>query len=181
LGAGLSRLCPLAAERLCLAYASQRGAATSVIALRYFTVYGPRQRPDMAFSRITRAALSGRAMSLYGTGTQRRDFTYVFDAVAATIAAADLARAGDLLGYRPTVELEEGLRRHALSAVGSFGKSTVGIAPVGFCDGWRRARRNERSAISPTTSRLAALWVVASSVSPDGKIGACPRTGRRCS
>jgi NAD dependent epimerase/dehydratase family len=48
----------LAAERLCLAYASQRGAATSVVALWYFTVYGPRQRPDMAFSRIMRAALS---------------------------------------------------------------------------------------------------------------------------
>lgn len=78
----------LAAERLCLAYASQRGAATSVIALRYFSVYGPRQRPDMAFSRIMRAALSGRAISLYGTGAQRRDFTYVSDAVAATIAAA---------------------------------------------------------------------------------------------
>ena len=78
----------LAAERLCLAYANQRGAATSVVALRYFTVYGPRQRPDMAFSRTMRAALAGRAMSLYGTGAQRRDFTYVSDAVAATIAAA---------------------------------------------------------------------------------------------
>jgi len=78
----------LAAERLCLAYASQRGSATSVVALRYFTVYGPRQRPDMAFSRTMRAALAGRAMSLYGTGAQRRDFTYVSDAVAATIAAA---------------------------------------------------------------------------------------------
>ena len=78
----------LAAERLCLAYASQRGAVTSVIALRYFTVYGPRQRPDMAFARMMRAALSGRAMPLYGTGAQRRDFTYISDAVAATIAAA---------------------------------------------------------------------------------------------
>ncbi|SBW24239.1 NDP-sugar oxidoreductase [Candidatus Protofrankia californiensis] len=78
----------LAAERLCLAYARQRRVATSVIALRYFSVYGPRQRPDMAFSRIMRAAVSGRAMSLYGTGAQRRDFTYVSDVVAATIAAA---------------------------------------------------------------------------------------------
>jgi UDP-glucuronate 4-epimerase len=152
----------LAAERLCLAYASQRGAATSVVALRYFSVYGPRQRPDMVFSRIMRAALSGRAVSLYGTGAQRRDFTYVSDAVAATVAAAtadaraevvnvasgrsvplsearkaivglagtevpgqrraaqpgdvdataaDLARAGELLGYQPAVDLDEGLRR----------------------------------------------------------------------
>jgi UDP-glucuronate 4-epimerase len=78
----------LAAERLCLAYASHPGAVTSVVALRYFTVYGPRQRPDMAFSRIMRAARSGHAVSLYGTGEQRRDFTYVSDAVNATIAAA---------------------------------------------------------------------------------------------
>lgn len=78
----------LAAERLCLAYATRPGAVTTVVALRYFTVYGPRQRPDMAISRIMRAATSGRAVSLYGTGTQRRDFTYVSDVVNATIAAA---------------------------------------------------------------------------------------------
>ena len=58
----------LAAERLCLAYAARPGAVTTVIALRYFTVYGPRQRPDMAISRIMRAATSGRAVPLYGTG-----------------------------------------------------------------------------------------------------------------
>ena len=78
----------LAAERLCLAYANRPSAVTSVVALRYFTVYGPRQRPDMAFSRIMRAALSGRVVPLYGSGAQRRDFTHVTDAVAATIAAA---------------------------------------------------------------------------------------------
>src|ERR1039457_5110032 len=71
----------LAAERLCLAYANRASAVTSVVALRYFTVYGPRQRPDMAFSRIMRAALSGRAVPLYGSGAQRRDFTHVSDAV----------------------------------------------------------------------------------------------------
>lgn len=78
----------LAAERLCMAYASRPAAVTSVVALRYFTVYGPRQRPDMAFSRIMRAALSGHALSLYGTGEQRRDFTYISDAVNATVAAS---------------------------------------------------------------------------------------------
>ncbi|MGH3281602.1 MAG: SDR family oxidoreductase, partial [Trebonia sp.] len=79
----------LAAERLCLAYANRPSAVTSVVALRYFTVYGPRQRPDMAFSRIMRAALSGRAVPLYGSGAQRRDFTHVTDAVTATVAAAE--------------------------------------------------------------------------------------------
>ncbi|HVB43319.1 MAG TPA: NAD-dependent epimerase/dehydratase family protein [Streptosporangiaceae bacterium] len=78
----------LAAERLCAAYATRRQASTSVVALRYFTVYGPRQRPDMAISRILRAAMSGRGVPLYGDGTQRRDFTYVGDIVAATVAAA---------------------------------------------------------------------------------------------
>jgi UDP-glucuronate 4-epimerase len=78
----------LAAERLCLAYAARPGAATTVVALRYFTVYGPRQRPDMAISRVMRAATSGRTVPLYGTGNQRRDFTYISDAVNATIAAA---------------------------------------------------------------------------------------------
>jgi UDP-glucuronate 4-epimerase len=78
----------LAAERLCLAYATRPAAATTVVALRYFTVYGPRQRPDMAITRIMRAAASGRTVPLYGTGAQRRDFTYISDAVNATIAAA---------------------------------------------------------------------------------------------
>lgn len=78
----------LAAERLCAAYAARPGASTSVVALRYFTVYGPRQRPDMAISRILRAAVFGRGVPLYGDGAQRRDFTYVGDAVAATMAAA---------------------------------------------------------------------------------------------
>ena len=78
----------LAAERLCLAYAARAGAVTTVMALRYFTVYGPRQRPDMAISRIMRAATSGRAVPLYGTGAQRRDFTFISDVVTATIAAS---------------------------------------------------------------------------------------------
>ena len=75
----------LAAEQLCHLYFVNHGVpATSV---RYFTVYGPRQRPDMAFHRFFRAALNGEPIVLYGDGEQTRDFTYVGDAVAATIAA----------------------------------------------------------------------------------------------
>ena len=59
------------------------------VALRYFTVYGPRQRPDMAFHRFIRAALDGEPITLYGDGEQTRDFTFVTDAVAATIAAGE--------------------------------------------------------------------------------------------
>jgi UDP-glucuronate 4-epimerase len=58
-----------------------------VVSLRYFTVYGPRQRPDMAFSRIVSALLRDEPFTLFGTGEQSRDFTYVDDAVEATLAA----------------------------------------------------------------------------------------------
>ncbi|WBB61976.1 GDP-mannose 4,6-dehydratase [Streptomyces sp. WMMC500] len=78
----------LAAERLALAYALAPGSPTSVVALRYFTVYGPRQRPDMAIGRMLSAVVTGQPLVLYGDGRQRRDFTFVTDAVEATIAAA---------------------------------------------------------------------------------------------
>jgi nucleoside-diphosphate-sugar epimerase len=75
----------LAAEQLCYLYHVNHGVpATS---LRYFTVYGPRQRPDMGFHRFIRAALAGEAITLFGDGEQTRDFTFVTDAVAATAAA----------------------------------------------------------------------------------------------
>jgi nucleoside-diphosphate-sugar epimerase len=77
----------LAAEQLCYLYhVNHRVPTTSV---RYFTVYGPRQRPDMAFNKFIRASLTGAPITLYGDGEQTRDFTYVDDAVAATMAAGD--------------------------------------------------------------------------------------------
>jgi UDP-glucose 4-epimerase len=76
----------LAAEQLCYLYFVNFGVPT--VSLRYFTVYGPRQRPDMGFHRFLRATMEGRPISLYGDGEQTRDFTYVDDAVSATIAAA---------------------------------------------------------------------------------------------
>jgi nucleoside-diphosphate-sugar epimerase len=82
----------LAAEQLCHLYFVNHGVpATSV---RYFTVYGPRQRPDMAFHRFFRAAITGEPIVLYGDGEQTRDFTYVGDAVAATMAAGDVGVPG---------------------------------------------------------------------------------------
>ncbi|MET7685668.1 NAD-dependent epimerase/dehydratase family protein [Streptomyces sp. NPDC005423] len=78
----------LAEEQLCLAHAAQPHSTISVVALRYFTVYGPRQRTDMFTHRALLTALTGQPLRLYGDGHQRRDFTYINDAVAATIAAA---------------------------------------------------------------------------------------------
>src|SRR5205809_6204607 len=69
-----------------LAYAYAQGFGLDAVVLRYFTVYGPRQRPDMAITRIAEALASGGMYELYGTGTQSRSFTFVADAVAATIA-----------------------------------------------------------------------------------------------
>jgi UDP-glucose 4-epimerase len=77
----------LAAEHLCPLYFVNHGVPT--VSLRYFTVYGPRQRPDMGFHRFIRAALLGEPITLYGDGEQTRDFTFVGDIVRATIAAAE--------------------------------------------------------------------------------------------
>lgn len=81
----------LAGEHLALLYGREHGVP--VVSVRYFTVYGPRQRPDMAFGRFLRAARTGAPMQLLGDGCQSRDFTFVTDAVAATVAALD-ARPG---------------------------------------------------------------------------------------
>lgn len=80
----------LAAEQLCLAHARRPLARLQLVVLRYFSVYGPRQRPDMAIHRIIDAALTGRPVRMYGDGSQRRDFTHVSDIVAATLAAGDV-------------------------------------------------------------------------------------------
>jgi len=82
----------LAAEHLVNLYHSNMGVP--VVSLRYFTVYGPRQRPDMAFHRFLKAAREGSPIRLFGDGRQTRDFTYVDDIVAATRAAADSGRPG---------------------------------------------------------------------------------------
>jgi nucleoside-diphosphate-sugar epimerase len=84
----------LGCEHLADAYAKAFGLATVV--LRYFTVYGPRQRPDMAFARIVDALARGASFELYGDGLQSRSFTYVADAVGATVAAMERAAAGTL-------------------------------------------------------------------------------------
>jgi UDP-glucuronate 4-epimerase len=75
----------LACEHLAGAYA--RSSGLDCVLLRYFTVYGPRQRPDMAFARIVEALAEGQPFEVYGDGSQSRSFTYVGDVVEATIAA----------------------------------------------------------------------------------------------
>ena len=81
----------LAGERLCWLY--QQNFDVPVTSLRYFTVYGPRQRPDMAFHKFFKAAIDNEAISIYGDGQQTRDYTYVSDIVAANLAAGEVPQA----------------------------------------------------------------------------------------
>lgn len=154
----------LAAERYCQIYHDLRKVA--VVCLRYHTVFGPRQRPDMAIYKWSKAILSGQAPLVYGDGSQKRDFTFVDDIVEGTILAglsdsaageifnlgggasisvtdalemvervlgrkstridhepakredpavthADISKAKRLLGYKPRVSFEEGLKQFA--------------------------------------------------------------------
>ena len=79
-----------------LAHSYAKGFGLDAVVLRYFTVYGPRQRPDMALARIVDALMHGAPFEVYGDGRQSRSFTYVADAAEATIVAMERAPAGAL-------------------------------------------------------------------------------------
>lgn len=83
------------AENLCYLYCINYHVPT--ISLRYFTVYGPRQRPDMAIHRFVRAILNGKQITVYGDGGQTRDSTYISDIIEANLLAANSDLAGEVL------------------------------------------------------------------------------------
>lgn len=95
----------LAAEHLCLLYYQNYGVPS--VSLRYFTVYGPGQRPDMAFHKFFKAIRDGERIPVYGDGRQTRDFTYVEDIIAANISALSHGRPGQSYniagGHRETL------------------------------------------------------------------------------
>ncbi len=95
----------LAAEGLCVLYAKNFGVPA--VPLRFFTVYGPGQRPDMAFHKFFLAVRNGRPITVFGSGRQTRDFTYVDDIVSACAAALDRGRSGEVYnvggGHRETL------------------------------------------------------------------------------
>ena len=95
----------LAAEHLTLLYTKNFGLP--VVSVRYFTVYGPRQRPDMAFSRFMQALVDGEPIEVFGDGEQTREFTYVSDAVEGTIKASTADVVGQVVnlggGSRVTI------------------------------------------------------------------------------
>ncbi len=104
-------LTKLAGEQLCYVYYREFGVPYT--ALRYFTVYGPRQRPDMGFHRFMKAALFDEPLPVYGNGEQTRDFTYVSDLVQANVAAMRYARHGTVfnVGGVETASVNEVVRR----------------------------------------------------------------------
>jgi nucleoside-diphosphate-sugar epimerase len=100
----------LAAEHLASLYFKGYGVPT--VSLRYFTVYGPRQRPDMAFHKFITAIMNGDQIEVYGTGEQTRDFTFIDDAVEANIQAFKSARPGEVynIGGGSRIKLIDAIR-----------------------------------------------------------------------
>jgi UDP-glucuronate 4-epimerase len=156
----------LGGEHLARSYALAFGL--DAVVLRYFTVYGPRQRPDMFFRRVCEALLAGGTFEIYGTGGQSRSFTYVGDAVAATVAAMERGVAGALFnvggGEEATIlesiaALEEVSGRtldigYAGAAAGDVSRTSADVARISDALGWQ-----------PQTSLregLAAMWAWAS-------------------
>jgi nucleoside-diphosphate-sugar epimerase len=97
----------------------------SAVSLRYFTAYGPRQRPEMAFASFIRSAILGRPLRVLGDGRQTRDFTFVADVVAATIAAAEV-------GAEPVYNVSGGASCTLLGAIEEIERLTGRRALIGF-------------------------------------------------
>jgi len=137
----------LTCEHLARAYAKSFGL--DVVTLRYFTVYGPRQRPDMAFARILQALQDREPFEVYGDGSQSRSFTYVADAVEATVAAMDAGRGvynvgggaeASLLDAIAVAERVSGLTldlRTTTAAAGDVRRTAADTARIGDELGWQ--------------------------------------------
>jgi UDP-glucose 4-epimerase len=130
-----------------LLYLYFRNYAIPTISLRYFSVYGPRQRPDMAFHRIIESTLSGEEFALYGDGSQTRDFTYVADVVAATLAAAELGEPGEVYNIGGGVRIS---MRGVLEIV----REELGDLRVVECGGQRGDARDTAADISRAAAAL---------------------------
>lgn len=128
----------LAGEALCHVY--HHLYATDIVCLRFFTVYGPRQRPDLAIHKFTKAIVNGQPIELFGDGTTRRDYTYIDDIVQGVLAAVDGQFGFEVinLGESQTVPLLD-LVRHIETAVGKQAQihwrpAQPGDVPVTFAD-----------------------------------------------
>src|SRR5581483_3798288 len=112
--------------------AYEAGFGLDAVALRYFTVYGPRQRPDMFFRRVCDALLDGGSFEIYGSGEQSRSFTEVGDVVEATIAAMERAPAGALYNVGGG---EEASMLESDALLGEVSGRTLGVRHAGGATG----------------------------------------------
>jgi len=156
----------LGCEQLARAYA--RGFGLDAVALRYFTVYGPRQRPDMFFRRVCDALVEGGSFEIFGSGEQSRSFTEVGDAVEATIAAMERAPGGALynVGGGDEASMLEAIAllerisgttldvRHAGAATGDVRRTKADVTRIRDSLGWE-----PRTSLS---DGLARMWAWAS-------------------
>jgi nucleoside-diphosphate-sugar epimerase len=151
----------LACEHLAVAYAANFGL--EAVGLRYFTVYGPRQRPDMALARIVAALGDGTPFEVYGDGSQSRSFTYVDDVVDATLLALD-AEPGSIynVGGGEAAALVEVIARLELIAGRSldvrFGPSAAGDMRRTSADTSRIERELGWTASTPLEDGLRSQW-----------------------
>jgi UDP-glucuronate 4-epimerase len=130
--AASKRAAELLASTIC-----RNAPAMRCAALRFFTVYGPRQRPEMAITRFTRAAIAGRPITLFGEGTMRRDFTHIDDIVRGVLAALDAGRSPGFraynLGSGAPIDL-----RSLIEAIGAVADARLRVAsapvPLGDVD-----------------------------------------------
>ena len=156
----------LGCEQLARAYA--RGFGLDAVALRYFTVYGPRQRPDMFFRRVCDALVEGGSFEIFGSGEQSRSFTEVGDAVEATIAAMERAPGGALYNVGGG---DEASMLEAIALLETISGTTLDVRQAGAATGDVRRTKADVTRIrdslgwAPRTSLsdgLARMWAWAS-------------------
>ena len=165
----------LAAEHLCVLYGEEHGVDT--VALRYFSVYGPRQRPDMAFRRFCEAIVAGQPIEVYGDGRQTRDFTYVGDIVAATRAAAetrDRARAASTTSAAGTARASTARSRCSPGSPAARSTSAAASASPATCrtPAPTPTRARHELGFAPQTHARGRAW-------PPSSTG-CASARRRC-
>ena len=156
----------LSCEHLARSYRLDFGL--DAVVLRYFTVYGPRQRPDMFFRRVCERLLDGGVFEIYGSGEQSRSYTYAADAVGATIAAMERAPDGALynVGGGEEASMPEAIRllesasgrslsvRHVEAAAGDVPRTKADVSRIGAELGW--------APTTPLADGLSAMWSWAS-------------------
>jgi UDP-glucuronate 4-epimerase len=134
----------LACEQLLAAYGKEFGLHG--VTVRYFTIYGPRQRPDMALAKMIAHLVEGRPFELHGDGTQSRSWTFVDDAVDAAILVMERAAAGDVLNVGGGEEVS---MLEAIEALGEVAGSRLELIPA-------PRRRGDQTRTLADTSRIRA-------------------------